>query len=137
MGGPGRYTWVRAAKRPKDERTTQEKEWTMSEHVLEIDDNNFQTEVLNSEQPVLVDFWAPWCQPCRRIAPMIDELASENLGKAKVVKVNIDDAQNTMMQYDVQSIPTLIIFQKGEPVQRFQGISTKAHVQEALDAATK
>ena len=107
----------------------------MSEHVHEIDDNNFQSEVLNSDQPVLVDFWAPWCQPCRRIAPMIDALASENLGKVKVAKVNVDDAQGSAMQYDVQGIPTLIIFQKGQPVQRFQGIPSKAQVQEAIDAA--
>ncbi|WP_254509928.1 thioredoxin [Anatilimnocola floriformis] len=108
----------------------------MSENVLEIDDNNFKTEVLNSDQPVLVDFWAPWCQPCRRIAPMIDDLAKENLGKARVAKVNVDDAQGTAMEYDVQSIPTLIIFRKGQPVQRFTGISSKAHLQEAIDAAT-
>jgi len=108
----------------------------MGANVVEIDDNNFQSEVLNGDQPVLVDFWAPWCQPCRKIAPMIDELASENLGKAKVGKVNIDDAQSSAMNYGIEAIPTLIIFHKGQPVQRFQGIPNKARVQEALDAAS-
>ncbi len=107
----------------------------MGANVSEFTDGNFQTEVLNSDEPVLVDFWAPWCGPCRRIAPMIDELASENLGGAKIGKVNIDDNQQSAMNYGVEAIPTLIIFKKGQPVQRFQGIPTKSRVQEALDAA--
>jgi thioredoxin 1 len=107
----------------------------MGANVSEFTDGNFQTEVLNSDEPVLVDFWAPWCGPCRRIAPMIDELASENLGGAKIGKVNIDDNQQSAVNYGVEAIPTLIIFKKGQPVQRFQGIPTKSRVQEALDAA--
>jgi thioredoxin 1 len=104
-------------------------------NVHEITDGNFQTDVLGSDKPVLVDFWAPWCAPCRRIAPMIDELASENLGAAVIGKVNIDDNQQAAMNYDVQNIPTLIIFKGGQPVQRFVGIPAKHKVQEALDAA--
>jgi len=107
----------------------------MGANVAEITDGNFQTEVLGSDQPVLVDFWAPWCGPCRRIAPMIDELAAENMGGVKIGKVNIDDNQQSAMNYGVEAIPTLIVFKNGQPVQRFQGIPAKSRVQEALDAA--
>jgi thioredoxin 1 len=104
-------------------------------NVLELTDTNFQTEVLTSDQPVLVDFWAPWCGPCRKIAPMIDELATEYNGSVRVGKVNIDDNQQAAMQYGIEAIPTLIVFKGGKPVQRFQGIPAKARLQEALDSA--
>jgi thioredoxin 1 len=104
-------------------------------HVLEISDDQFATEVLQSQQPVLVDFWAPWCGPCRRIAPMIDELAEEYAGTAKVCKVNVDENQQSAMQYGIEAIPTLIVFKNGQPVQRFQGIPPKSRLQEALDQA--
>jgi thioredoxin len=107
----------------------------MGANVTEFTDDNFQTEVLNSDQPVLVDFWAPWCGPCRRIAPMIDELAQENLGGAKIGKVNIDENQQSAINYGVEAIPTLIVFKGGQPVQRFQGIPAKVRVQEAIDSA--
>jgi len=107
----------------------------MGANVSEFTDANFQVEVLDSKAVVLVDFWAPWCGPCRRIAPMIDELAAENLGGAKVGKVNIDDNQQSAINYGVDAIPTLIVFKSGQPVQRFQGIPAKARVQEAIDSA--
>ncbi len=107
----------------------------MGANVSEFTDGNFQSEVLGSDQPVLVDFWAPWCGPCRRIAPMIDELAAENSGGVKIGKVNIDDNQQSAMNYGVEAIPTLIVFKNGQPVQRFQGIPAKSRVQEALDQA--
>jgi thioredoxin 1 len=104
-------------------------------NVAELSENDFQTEVLQSSQPVLVDFWAPWCGPCRQVAPVIEELASENEGSAKVVKVNVDDCQQTAQQYGVSSIPTLIVFKNGEVVDRFVGLKSKAQLQTALDAA--
>src|SRR6476660_8997665 len=103
-------------------------------NVMELTDTNFQSEVLNSQEPVLVDFWAPWCGPCRKIAPMIDELAGENLGAVKIGKVNIDDNQQAAFDYGIEAIPTIILFKGGQPVQRFQGIPAKARVQEAIDA---
>jgi thioredoxin 1 len=103
--------------------------------VLEINDANFNAEVLEASQPVLVDFWAPWCGPCRQIAPVVEQLSAENSGSAKVVKVNVDNAQECAQSYGVNSIPTLILFKGGEPVDRFVGVQPKSRLQQALDAA--
>ena len=106
----------------------------MAGNVIEFTDSNFQAEVLNSSEPVLVDFWAPWCGPCRMIAPVVEELASENSG-VKIGKINIDDSPDAAQQYGVSSIPTLMIFKNGEIVDRFVGVKPKNQLQEALNAA--
>jgi thioredoxin 1 len=103
--------------------------------VQEITDANFESEVIKSQQAVLVDFWAPWCGPCRQIAPVIEQLAGENSGSAKVVKINVDEAPNCAQSYGVSSIPTLMVFKAGEVVDRFVGVQPKLRLQEAIDAA--
>jgi len=107
----------------------------MGANTKEITDQNFDAEVLKSAHPVLVDFWAPWCGPCRQIAPLLDELASENLGSAVIGKVNIDDNPDSAQNYGVSSIPTLLVFKGGQVVSRFVGVQGKSRIQAAIDAA--
>ena len=104
-------------------------------NVTEFTDTNFRDEVLQSATPVLVDFWAPWCGPCRMIAPVVEELAGENAGSVKIGKINIDNSPGAAQNYGVSSIPTLMIFKGGEVVERFVGVQPKRRLQEALDAA--
>ncbi|HET6879269.1 MAG TPA: thioredoxin [Pirellulales bacterium] len=106
----------------------------MAGNVTEFTDDNFQTDVLNSQEPVLVDFWAPWCGPCRMIAPLVEELASEYAGSVKVGKLNIDDSPQMAQKFSVSSIPTLMVFKGGQPVETFVGVQPKNRLQRALDA---
>lgn len=103
--------------------------------VLNIGDGEFKKEVLESQQPVLVDFWATWCAPCRAIAPLIDDLATQYKGQVKVTKINIDDNQGTPQQYGIRSIPTLLVFKGGQVVEQIVGRVDKARIEDALRKA--
>lgn len=95
--------------------------------VIEISEDNFESEVLKSELPVLVDFWAPWCGPCRMMGPIVDEIAEENL-ELKVCKVNVEEASELAIKYDVESIPTLIYFKNGQVRATMIGLRTKQDI---------
>src|SRR3954471_7143712 len=104
-----------------------------SENVQEFNDANFDQEVLQSSQPVLVDFWAEWCMPCRMLGPTIDKLARDYAGKVKVGKVDTDANREVAMKYRIDSIPTVILFKDGQPVQKFVGLKKEADFKAALD----
>jgi len=100
----------------------------------EFTDDNFDAEVIGSDKPVLVDFWAEWCGPCKALAPIIDELATENDGKAKIGKIDTDANREVSVRFSISAIPTVILFNKGEIVDKFVGLRAKKDLQAALDA---
>ena len=100
---------------------------------VEVNDGNFDQMVLQSKTPVLVDFWAVWCGPCRMVAPIVEELAGEYEGKVTVVKLNVDENSKTASQYGVMSIPTLLVFKDGAPVSNIVGFRPKAELKRNLD----
>ena len=106
----------------------------MAGAITDVTDSNFQAEVLESDTAVLVDFWAPWCGPCRVIAPSLEEINAER-DDLRVVKLNVDDNQQTAARYDVMSIPTLIVFKNGEPATRIIGALPKKRLVQELEPA--
>jgi thioredoxin 1 len=107
----------------------------MAGTVSEVTDSNFQAEVIESDVPVLVDFWAPWCGPCRMVAPVVEEIAKERNEELKVVKLNIDENQQTAMAFNVMSIPTLILFRHGQPAKTVIGAYPKKRLEAELEPA--
>lgn len=105
----------------------------MSDPIV-LTDGNFASEVLQSDQPVLVDFWAAWCGPCRMVSPIVEELVGEYDGRAKVCKLDVDSAQKTAQEYGIRSIPTLLIFHEGKVADQVIGAVPKSQITEKLDA---
>jgi thioredoxin 1 len=108
-----------------------------SENVKEFSDQNFETEVLKSNVPVLVDFWAEWCMPCRMLAPTIEKIAKDYNGKIKVGKIDTDANRDVSMKYSISAIPTVILFKDGQVAQKFVGLRQEKDFKEALDAVGK
>ncbi len=105
----------------------------MSENTVELTDSNFEQEVLQSPVPVLVDFWASWCAPCRLIAPAVEAIAKDYAGRAKVGKVNVDENMSTSSKYNIRGIPALLVFKGGEMRDQIVGASSKENIQAMLD----
>lgn len=105
----------------------------MAGSAVKVTDADFQSTVLESDKPVFVDFWATWCPPCKRIAPFVEELATDYDGRAVVAKVDIDESGETAMKYGISSIPTLMVFKNGEPVEVVTGAVPKEHMSQMID----
>ncbi|HUM33927.1 MAG TPA: thioredoxin [Candidatus Saccharicenans sp.] len=104
----------------------------MSNKVVQLNESNFEQEVLKSDYPVLVDFWAPWCSPCQMVGPIIEEIAESYQGKLKVAKLNVDENANLSSRYQILSIPTMILFKNGQPVDSLSGATTKQKLEAFL-----
>ena len=100
---------------------------------LEINDSNFKSEVSDSQIPVLVDFWAPWCGPCKMVAPVLDEISKEYEGKVKVAKLNVDESPNTATEFGIRSIPTLIMFKDGKVLEQTIGVQSRENIKQMID----
>jgi thioredoxin 1 len=105
----------------------------MSEYVNEVSDSSFEQDVLKSEQPVLVDFWAAWCAPCRMLAPTVDAVAEKYAGSARVVKLNVDDNPTVSQKYGIKGIPTLILFKGGKEEERIVGATSKEAISRMIE----
>jgi thioredoxin 1 len=116
-------------------KNTQKEVFMANEHVFNVNDSDFQNKVLESDTPVLVDFWATWCAPCKAIAPVLDQLAEEYGGKFKVAKVDIDQNRAVAMQYNVRSIPTLVMIKGGQAIGSITGAVPKPRLAELVDRA--
>ena len=103
--------------------------------IKHVTDSDFQAEVLESEQPVLVDFWAPWCGPCRVVAPVLEEIAEERAENLRIVKLNIDENQQTAMNYQILAIPTMVLFNNGQEAKRIQGAMPRKRIEAELQPA--
>ena len=106
-----------------------------SDNITSLEDSTFDTEVINADVPVLVDFWAPWCAPCKAIAPAVEELAAAYAGKVKVGKLNIDDHPTTPQKYNIRGIPTLLMFKDGQAVDQIVGGVPKSRIEDMLKKA--
>lgn len=104
-----------------------------NENVTEFTDENFDAEVIKSDRPVLVDFWAEWCQPCRMLAPTIEKLATDYVGKVKVGKLDCDSSRRVASQYDIRAIPTVLLFKNGQVVNKFVGLKREQDFKAVLD----
>ena len=105
----------------------------MSEHVKEVNDSNFEADVLKSDKPVLVDFWAPWCAPCRMLAPTVEAVAEKYADAARVVKLNVDENPSVSQRYGIKGIPTLILFKGGKEEERVVGATSKEAISRMID----
>jgi thioredoxin 1 len=115
-----------------EDRTTSPRSTAVGKDTINVSDAEFKSQVLDSQEPVLVDFWATWCVPCKAIAPTLEELATSYKGKVRVVKLDVDENQATAMQYGIRSIPTLLMFKGGKVVDQLAGPAPKSKIEEAF-----